>query len=221
MQHESTPPSDEATPADTGYGARDVLHWYDFLCPFCYIGQQRNTIFERHGLRVIDIPLEAHPEIPPEGQAMQDRLGPMYESLEAQARAAGLPLKWPPRLPNTRTALAAAEWTRRYAPGSFPGLEKTLFAAHFARGEDLGNLDTILRHARDNGVDVFALRAALSDGSANEFVDRSEGFAKRIGIHGTPAWFVAGRLISGLYPEDHFDRLARALARSDTNNDGE
>jgi hypothetical protein len=21
-----------------------VLHWYDFLCPFCYVAQQRNAI---------------------------------------------------------------------------------------------------------------------------------------------------------------------------------
>jgi predicted DsbA family dithiol-disulfide isomerase len=22
---------------------RAVLHWYDFLCPYCYIGQSRNA----------------------------------------------------------------------------------------------------------------------------------------------------------------------------------
>jgi hypothetical protein len=21
--------------------SRTVLHWYDFICPFCYVGQQR------------------------------------------------------------------------------------------------------------------------------------------------------------------------------------
>lgn len=26
---------------------RAVLHWYDFLCPFCYIGQSRNTVLVR------------------------------------------------------------------------------------------------------------------------------------------------------------------------------
>jgi len=24
--------------------AGTVLHWYDLICPFCYIGQQRNAI---------------------------------------------------------------------------------------------------------------------------------------------------------------------------------
>jgi carboxymuconolactone decarboxylase family protein len=28
---------------------RAVLHWYDFLCPFCYIGQSRNAVLVQHG----------------------------------------------------------------------------------------------------------------------------------------------------------------------------
>jgi hypothetical protein len=37
------------TMAEAVNEARRVLHWYDFLCPFCYVGQQRNSIFEEHG----------------------------------------------------------------------------------------------------------------------------------------------------------------------------
>lgn len=44
---------------------RTVLMWYDFLCPFCYVGQHRNAILIRHGLRVIELPFQAHPDIPP------------------------------------------------------------------------------------------------------------------------------------------------------------
>ena len=44
---------------------RTVLHWYDFLCPFCYVGQSRTTILVRHGLDVIELPFQAHPDIPP------------------------------------------------------------------------------------------------------------------------------------------------------------
>ncbi|GJE04641.1 DsbA family oxidoreductase [Methylobacterium isbiliense] len=210
---------DETLAADFPNGAKDVLHWYDFLCPFCYVGQQRNANFERHGFHVADIPFEAHPEIPPEGRLMQDRSGPMYASLEAQARAAGLPLNWPSRLPNTRMALAAAEWTRRHAPADFPGLEKALFAAHFERGEDLGDIDTIIRHAQDNGVDIGAMRTALADGSAKEFVDRSEALARYVGVRGTPAWLVAGQLIPGLYPEEEFERLAATLSEAEQNHE--
>jgi predicted DsbA family dithiol-disulfide isomerase len=41
-----------------------VLHWYDFLCPFCYVGQSRTAILRRYGLDVIELPFQAHPDIP-------------------------------------------------------------------------------------------------------------------------------------------------------------
>jgi hypothetical protein len=41
---------------------RTVLHWYDFLCPFCYVGQHRTAILVRHGLQVEELPFQAHPD---------------------------------------------------------------------------------------------------------------------------------------------------------------
>jgi predicted DsbA family dithiol-disulfide isomerase len=192
--------------------ARRVLHWYDFLCPFCYVGQQRNAIFEDHGFDVVDIPFEAHPDIPLGGRRAGERSGPMYAYIEQEAREAGLPLVWPDRLPNTRMALAAAEWVRRHAPLSFPAFEKALFAAHFARRENLGDTDTVAAYAAEAGADVAAMRSALDDGSAYALVDRSEQLGESLGVRGTPAWFVSGRLIPGLYPREHFELLAQSLA---------
>jgi predicted DsbA family dithiol-disulfide isomerase len=89
----------------------------------------------------------------------------MYAYIEEEARAAGLQLVWPDRLPNTRMVLAAAEWSRRHAPQSFPALERALFPAHFTLGEDLGDRDIIDRHAAEAGIDIAAMHAALDNGS--------------------------------------------------------
>jgi predicted DsbA family dithiol-disulfide isomerase len=193
-------------------GTNRVLHWYDFLCPFCYVGQQRNSILEAHGFEVVDLPFQAHPDIPPGGRAVGPRSGAMYERIEEEARTAGLPLVWPDRLPDTRMALAAAEWTRQHAPQSFPALEKGLFAAHFALGENLGDRKVIDRHAIEAGVDIAAMHAALESGGAYGLVDRAEAMGHSVGIRGTPAWLIGGRLIPGLYPREQFERLAQALA---------
>ncbi len=136
----------------------------------------------------------------------------MYAYIEAEARAAGLPLFWPDRLPNTRMALAAAEWARRHAPQFFPALEKALFAAHFVLGEDLGDRDIIDCHAAEAGIDIAAMHAGLENGDAYSLVDQSEALGRSLGVNGTPAWFVSGRLVPGLYPPEHFERLAQALA---------
>jgi hypothetical protein len=44
----------------------------------------------------------------------------MYAMLEHEAAEAGLALHWPSHLPDTRRALAVAEWARRMQPRAFP-----------------------------------------------------------------------------------------------------
>jgi predicted DsbA family dithiol-disulfide isomerase len=187
---------------------REVLHWYDFICPFCYVAQDRTAILARRGIELAELPFRAHPEIPPGGIRAQSRVGPMYALLEREAEEAGLPLHWPPRLPNTLRALEVAEWVRRHQPPAFPRLHKELFAAHFALGEDLEDLAVIDRYAGEAGVDLTALHAGLADGSAAAAVGEDEAVGRKYGVRGTPAWLIDGRLIEGLRPAVEFERLA-------------
>jgi predicted DsbA family dithiol-disulfide isomerase len=187
---------------------RTVLHWYDFICPFCYVGQHRTAILVRQGLHVVELPFQAHPDIPPGGIPAGPRNGPIYAMLEREAREGGLPLHWPRRLPNTRSALAAAEWTRRHQPRGFPELHKDLFAAHFVLGEDLEDPAVIDRHASEAGIDIAALHAALADDNAAAAVREAEMIGRKNGVQGTPAWLVAQRLIEGLRPAGEFERFA-------------
>jgi predicted DsbA family dithiol-disulfide isomerase len=198
----------EKTPREPMDGAETVLHWYDFTCPFCYVAQQRNAILRRHGFQLIQLPFQAHPDIPPGGISAGPRQGPLYAMLEAEARKAGLPLHWPRHLPNSRMALAAAEWTRQHQRRVFPPLQQALFEAHFALGEDLEDLAVIDHHASRWGIDLGALHAALADGSALAAVTEAELLGRRYGVQGTPAWLVDQRLIVGLRPGVEFEALA-------------
>jgi predicted DsbA family dithiol-disulfide isomerase len=187
---------------------RTVLHWYDFICPFCYIGQQRNAILRRRGLVVFELAFEAHPEIPVGGIQAGPRDGRMYATLEREAKEAGLPLRWPRHLPNTRKALAAAEWVRRYRPISAARFHRQLFEAHFALGQDLEDQRVIDEHATDSDIDLAALRAALDDGSAARLVDETEVIGRGHGVYGTPAWFLNDQLIAGLGSAVEFEDIA-------------
>lgn len=191
-----------------------VLHWYDFVCPFCYIGQQRNAILVRRGLQVVALPFQPHPDIPSGGIAAGPRNGPMYAMLEREAREAGLPLHWPRHLPNSRRALAAAEWARRHQPRVFPRLHQGLFEAHFALGEDLEDPAVLDRHARAAGAELAALHAALADGSAGAAVTESETIGRKYGVEGTPAWLLDQQLVAGLRPAAEFERLAEYAVQS-------
>jgi predicted DsbA family dithiol-disulfide isomerase len=194
---------------------RDTIHvWYDFICPFCYVGQQRTGILANAGLKVVELPFQAHPEIPIEGVAAPHRAGPMYELLESEAAEAGLPLNWPPRLPNSRLALTAAEWTRRHAPDKFGALHRSLFEAHFVSGEDLGDPETIDQHLSQLGIDPTPLWQAVEDGTAEHAVAAAEAAARGVGVGGTPAWLIGGRLINGLLPAASFEELAGKIQQA-------
>jgi predicted DsbA family dithiol-disulfide isomerase len=185
-----------------------VLHWYDFTCPFCYVGQSRDAIFEEHGFAIADLAFQAHPDIPPEGKFLGKRSGEMYERLEKEAAEAGLPLNWPDRLPNSRLALAAAEWVRRNQPGAFREFARSLFAAHFAEGQDIGNKDVVKARARAAGVNADDMDRALANQSAYLLVDETEMLGRQAGVRGTPAWLVDGKMIAGLLPRNNFIRIA-------------
>ncbi|WP_405590181.1 DsbA family protein [Streptomyces sp. NBC_01190] len=187
-----------------------VLHWYDFVCPFCYVGQDRSRILTKRGFTVLSIPLPIHPEIPQEGVEAGPRQGPMYEFLQNEARAAGLPLHWPARLPNTILALTVAEWVRRHEPGAFPALYAELFEAHFVRGEDIGALAVVQQHAAASGVDIPALTVAMTEPGPAQDVEQSSGLAEHFGIAGTPAWLVGSLAISGLRPRSEFEEFRSA-----------
>jgi predicted DsbA family dithiol-disulfide isomerase len=196
-----------------GEDPKTVLHWYDFLCPFCYVGQHRTALLVALGLHVVELPFQAHPDIPPGGVPAGPRHGPMYVMLEHEAREAGLTLNWPRRLPNTRRALAAAEWVRRHQPAVFSQLHKGLFEAHFVLGEDLEDPDVIDCHAGEWGIDLAQLHAALTDGSALAAVAEAEMTGRRHGVQGTPAWLLGRQLITGLHPVTDLERLAEEVKR--------
>ncbi len=199
----------ESAPDDSQNGSsKAIYHWYDLTCPFCYIAQARNRILLDRGLVLAELPFQAHPEIPIEGLAMQPRSGPMYVMLEREAALAGLPINWPNRLPNSRRALAAAEWTRLNAPEKFRTYQRELFSAHFALHEDLGSDAVILRVADGVGVNATSLEAALHAQASFDSVDEGEAAGRRAGVAGTPAWSIGGRLISGLQPRELFERIA-------------
>jgi predicted DsbA family dithiol-disulfide isomerase len=134
----------------------------------------------------------------------------MYSNLERESKEAGLALNWPPRLPDTRRALAAVEWVRQHQPDHFAQFHKDLFAAHFVLVEDLGSPAVVDRHATDLGIELEALHVALADGSALTAAKEAEALGRRYGVPGTPAWLLARRLISGLLPASDFERLAKA-----------
>ena len=190
-----------------------VLHWFDFICPFCYIAQDRNRILRNAAVSVIDLPMQIHPEIAPGGAPAPPRTGPMYDHLVEEARAAGLELNWSPRIPNSRFALAAAQAVRINEPEYHPAFNAAVFDAYFARGQDIEDWTVLAQCAEDVGVEPFAFQYSMTSGIADNELRFAEEQARRHHVLGTPSWVVKNdQLIAGLRPRAFFIALSRTLS---------
>jgi len=76
----------------------------------------------------------------------------------------------------------------------------------FASPKDLSP-ETYLRYAREIGLDIDKYNSDLSSSSVRKTVDADLAMARKLGVSGTPSFFVNGRFLSGAQPYGSFARL--------------
>lgn len=98
-----------------------------------------------------------------------------------------------------RMALAAAE------QGKFEAFHKAMFAR--------GRVDpgSIAAAAQEAGLDMARARRTLADPRVEAEIKRNLGYARQLGIDGTPSWVIGEELMSGAVG---FEELAKAVARA-------
>ena len=75
--------------------------------------------------------------------------------------------------------------------------------------------DDLKAYARQVGLDVAAFDKCVASGKHKETVQKDIDEATRLGVTGTPAFFINGELISGAQPLENFVRVVdRELARA-------
>jgi protein-disulfide isomerase len=62
-------------------------------------------------------------------------------------------------------------------------------------------------YALKTGMDVPAFKTCVDSGKFKMVVQKDETEGDRLGVQGTPAFFINGRLLSGAQPEDEFVRV--------------
>lgn len=96
-----------------------------------------------------------------------------------------LPIIGPESEPAARMGLAAA------AQGKYPAFHKAMFAG------ERPSSTSIAAAANVAGVDNTAATAFSQQPGVHQELERNIGFARQLGINGTPAWSVGGKLMTG------------------------
>lgn len=169
------------------------------------------------------LPFELHPEVPPEGIAIERALPADYvararSGMERLAAEVGLVMRPKERLINTRLALAAAEFARER--GAFEPVHRAFFKGYWERTIELDRIDDLARVIAEHGLDPEELKGALGAKRYEPVIDRHRADAEAMGIDAIPAHVVGRRyLLIGAHPVETFrevlDRLAHEAEPAD------
>ncbi|MDR3371946.1 DsbA family oxidoreductase [Rhodoferax sp.] len=204
----------------------------DVSCPWCAIGLKSLQIALKrlHDEIQAEIhfqPFELNPDMPAEGQEINEHLSQKYGSTPEQLqqareairqRGAALGFEFGigkrDRIYNTFDAHRLLHWAGREGPpGSQQALKTALFSAYFTEGLSPASHEVLLQKSREVGLDPVRGAAVLDGDTFADEVRQTENFYTSHGIHSIPAVILNGQhLISGGQPPEVFEQALRQLA---------
>ncbi len=205
----------------------------DAICPWCYIGKRRLeralAMAPQPDLQIGWRPFQLNPDMPLEGMDRQEYLrlkfgdragGRMYQAVEEAGRAEGIPFNFDRirRTPNTLLVHRLIRYAAR--EGHQDDVVEAAFRAYFVEGEDIGQVDTLVRLTEGIGMDGARVRAYLESDEDLAQIKAEDQFARQIGIQGVPCFIIDRKFaLSGAQPPEAFlevFELARQAAESTT-----
>ena len=198
----------------------------DLACPWCFIGKARlEKALESHGLTdrvaITWLPYELNPDMPAEGMDRTAYLDAKFGAgkrkeieirLSEAALESGVTFNWArvTKSVNTRMAhmlVAAASTVQRGTE-----MKAALFKAYWQDGRDIGDLDTLVAIAVEQGFDEQAARDELTNEELRETVVGLESHAQQVGVTGVPFFIIDGKLaVSGAQTGDVWAQVFRQV----------
>ena len=204
----------------------------DVSCPWCAVGlasleQALDQVSDQIDATLTFQPFELNPQMVAEGEDTTEHLAKKYGSTPEQAaairetiRSRGAEVGFTfnldkrSRIYNTFNAHRLLHWAHIEGPaGAQAALKKAFLKAYFTDGQNPSNVATLVRLAREVGLDTTRAQAILD---TNEFADDVrdfEQFYQRSGINSVPAVIINDKhLISGGQPPEVFANALKQIA---------
>lgn len=203
----------------------------DVVCPWCVIGyRQLATALEASGTphEIHWHPFELNPNMPAEGQNLQDHVAEKYGTTKAQSAdsrvrmtevGAEVNFKFhfadDMRMHNTFNVHQLLHWANQQERTH--DLKQALFAAHFTHGRNLSDDSVLADVAAEIGLDRSEALAVLEDQRFAADVRAAEKVWLDEGIQGVPAMIFNNRhLITGAQGVENYSRVLQELTKENS-----
>ncbi|MFL5319895.1 MAG: DsbA family protein [Myxococcaceae bacterium] len=177
---------------------------------------ERSSLVRLQGEYDVDVDwrgFELSPQTPKGGMSLTAKFGAraaqMTERVKGFAREFGIPdedFHPPMHSPNTRSALAVAEYARD--EGKLTPFRDAAMEAHWKDNVSLEDPDVIRKVAKKAGIDPEKAVVAMSDEQYLGRVDALREEANLAGVSGIPTFFFGGIKVVGCQPYEVLERAA-------------
>lgn len=185
-----------------------IFLYYDYICPFCFLATERVLGLAREfSLEAEWLGVEIHPEYPAEGKRRKktERTVRISETLENVAAEAGVEIKLPGFVTNSRLCLEGAEFAKE--KNRFMEFHKACYAAYFREGKNIGLLETVLEAGEKSGLCPEELSESLRKGNFSEKIEKNMESARENMVLGVPTLYLGELRIHGIQPLESYRKL--------------
>lgn len=202
----------------------------DVVCPWCFIGKRRlERALETSGYaqqaHILWRPFQLNPTMPKEGMDRRVYLEAKFGGAEARrimeervakaGEAEGIEFSFDriARTPNTFDSHRLIWFAERQ--GCQDEIVEALFDSYFAKGREIGSLDSLAEIASGCGLGREEVEQFLAGDRAAQEVRTEEATGRRLGIRGVPYFVINGSIaISGAQPLDIFESAFRQAEKT-------
>jgi len=210
--------------------------WSDVMCPWCAIGYAKfaKALEQLDGEIEVEarwMPFELNPDMPVEGRTQvehmarawskpPEEIAAMQQAMEQRGADAGFPLHFttddgqPAMMWNTFEAHKLLRWAlTTEGPEAQTRLKVALLKAHFQQHRPIGERETLLDIAAEQGFDRAAAATALDDEALAIATRMEEKRGLEAGINSVPSFVFEGRyLVPGAQDPEVFAATIRKVA---------
>ena len=178
---------------------------------------------KENGAQVEWKPFYLRPDTPEEGMELpayvRSRMAGTQDRLKQMARANGLEMVFPNRIPNTHLAHEATEYARER--GRQLEFHRAVFDKFYGKGEDISKWDVLGDAARSAGLDADEMQREVAAGKYTASVNALAQEAAQSGVSGVPTYVLNDRYaIVGAQPYEVFQQALARLAAESSESSG-